>query len=72
MGSLVPLVQATEVVPRPRFAVSATPRQLDLVLDDVRLQDMTGAQRQAALKALAQLLLVASGAVIRGGSDDDA
>ena len=72
MGSLVPLARATELVPRPRSALPTAPRQLDLVLDDVRLQGMTAAQRQAALKALAQLLLEASGAVTTEAGDDDA
>ena len=72
MGSLVPLARATQVIARPRFAVSTTPRQLDLVLDDAPLQGMTAAQRRAALKALAQLLLAAGGNVIREAGDDDA
>src|SRR5204863_5845507 len=33
------------------------PRQLDLVLDDVRLRAMTPAERQAVLRAMARLLL---------------
>jgi hypothetical protein len=33
---------------------------------------MTVAERHAALKALAQLFLEASGAVTTGGADDDA
>jgi hypothetical protein len=72
MGSLVPLARATQVVPRPKLALSTTHRQLDLVLDDVRLHGMTAAQRQAALKALARLLLEASGAVTTEVGDDDA
>lgn len=72
MGSLVPLARAMEVVPRPKLALSKAPRQLDLALDDARLQGMTTAQRAAALKALAQLLLEASGAVTAEVGDDDA
>jgi hypothetical protein len=42
------------------------------VLDDVRLQHMTAAQRQAVLKTVAQLLLEAGGAVTVEASDDNA
>ena len=72
MGALVPLARASELVPRPKSALLTLPRQLDLVLDDVRLQGMTAAQRRAALKSLAQLLLEASGAVATEVGDDDA
>jgi hypothetical protein len=47
-----------------------TPRQLNLILDDVVLQGMTAAQRQAALKSLAQLVLEASGVKRREVGDD--
>ena len=66
MGSLLPLTRA---FPRSR---PAPPRQLDLVLDDVRLQSVTAAQRQVVLKAMAQLLIEASGAVTVESGDDDA
>ncbi|MGO8954539.1 MAG: hypothetical protein ACLPWS_05630 [Rhodomicrobium sp.] len=72
MGSLVPLARALQLVPRQRPALPAPPRQLDLVLDDVRLQSMTASQRQAVLKAVALLLLEASGAVTAEAGDDDA
>jgi hypothetical protein len=72
MGSLVPLARATEVVQRARLAPSPAPRQLDLVLDDIRLQGMTAAERHVALNALAQLLLDARGAVTTEAGDDDA
>lgn len=68
MGSLLPLARALELVPRPRLA---PPRQLDLVLDDVRLQSVTAAQRQTTLKVMAQLLIEASGAVTAEAGDDD-
>jgi hypothetical protein len=72
MGSLVPLARASELVRTPRAAHPRPPRQLDLVLDGVRLQSMTAAQRQAILKAVAQLLLEASGAATTEAGDDDA
>lgn len=72
MGSLTPLARASQFVRRPRTALPAPPRQFALVLDDVRLQHMTAAQRQAVLKTMAQLLLEASGAVTVEASDDDA
>ena len=69
MGSLLSLARASELVPRPR---PAPPRQLDLVLDDVRLQSVTAAQRQVVHKAVAQLVIKASGAVTAEAGDDDA
>jgi hypothetical protein len=48
------------------------PRQLDLVLDDVRLRAMTPAERQAVLRAMARLLLEAGGIATREVSDDNA
>ena len=47
-----------------------TPRQLDLVLDDVRFRAMTSAERQAVLRAMARLLLEAGVVAAREGSDD--
>ncbi len=72
MGSLLPLARASELAWKPRHVLQAPPRQLDLVLDDVRLQGVTAAQRRAALQALAQLLLQASGAVVTEAGDDNA
>lgn len=66
MGSSVALARA----PRPPSRPVTAPRQLNLVLDDVVLQGMTAAQRQAALKSLAQLVLEASGAKTWEVGDD--
>ena len=70
MGSLVQLTPRT--APRPHHGTRTASLQLDLVLDDVRLQGMTAAQRQTALKAVAKLLLEASGAATVEDSDDGA
>jgi hypothetical protein len=72
MGSLTPLARATQLVQTPRTVLPASSRQFALVLDDVRLQRMTAAQRQAVLKTVAQLLLEAGGAVTVEASDDNA
>jgi hypothetical protein len=48
------------------------PRQLDLVLDDVRFRAMTPAERQAVLRAMARLLLEAGGVATREVGDDNA
>ena len=72
MASQLPLARKTEPAPTPEPPLPISPRQLDLVLDDVRLQGVTAAQRRAALQALAQLLLEASGAVMTEAGDDDA
>ena len=72
MGSSTPLARASQLVQTPRTVLPASPRQFALVLDDVRLQHMTAAQRQAVLKTMAQLLLEAGGAVTVEASDDNA
>jgi hypothetical protein len=71
MGSLTPLARASQLVQTPRTVLPASSRQFALVLDDVRLQRMTAAQRQAVLKTVAQLLLEASGAVTAEAGDDN-
>ena len=53
-------------------ALRTAPRQLDLVLDDTRFRGMTPAERQAVLRALARLLLEASGVAMREAGDDNA
>jgi hypothetical protein len=72
MGSLVQLTRRTGLAPRPRHGTRKAPLQLDLVLDDVRLLGMTATERQAVLRALARLLLEASGAATREVGDDHA
>ena len=71
MESLAPLATGTEFVPIPEETLP-TPRQLDLVLDDARLQRMTPTQRQAALRSLAHLLLESAGIATREAGDDHA
>jgi hypothetical protein len=72
MGSLVPLAQRTKLAPRPKPRPLRAPRQLDFVLDNVRLLGMTVKERQAALRLLARLLLEASGIARTEVSDDHA
>jgi hypothetical protein len=72
MGSLLPLTRRTELVPRPENTALTIARQLDLVLDEVRVLGMTPAERQAALRALAYLLLEASGIATPEAGDDHA
>jgi hypothetical protein len=70
MEARLPLARRTELACR-HIALTA-PRQLDLVLDDVRLRAMTPAERQAVLRAMARLLLEAGGVATREVSDDNA
>jgi hypothetical protein len=72
MRSLVVLAQRAELAPRLKPRPPSASRQLDLVLDDVRLQGMTAVERQAALRSLARLLLEASGVAMLEASDDHA
>ena len=70
MEAQLPLARRTELARR-HTALTA-PRQLDLVLDDVRFRAMTPAERQAVLRAIARLLLEAGGVATREVSDDNA
>jgi hypothetical protein len=72
MGSQLPLSRRTELAPTPGLTPQTSPRQLGLVLDDVRIRGMTPLERQAILRALAHLLLEASGVATREASDDHA
>jgi hypothetical protein len=66
------LARRTELARRLRHSLPAEPRQLDLILDDTRFRGMTLAERQAVLRALARLLLEASGVAKLEVSDDNA
>ena len=71
MEAQLPLARRTALARRLKHSPSATPRQLDLILDDTRFRGMTLVERQAVLRALAQLLLEASGMAKREVSDDN-
>ena len=72
MEAQLPLARRTALARRLKHSPSATPRQLDLILDDTRFRGMTLVERQAVLRALARLLLEASGVANREASDDNA
>ena len=65
------LAQRTELTRRLRHGLPAEPRQLDLILDDTRFRGMTLAERHSVLRALARLLLEASGVAKLEVSDDN-
>jgi hypothetical protein len=67
MEARLPLARRTELARR-HIALTA-PRQLNLVLDDVRLRAMTPAERQAVLRAT--LLLLNAGEVATQEVSDD-
>ena len=62
----------TELARGLKNSLPAAPRQLDLILDDTRFRGMTLAERHAVLRALARLLLEASGVAKLEVSDDNA
>ncbi len=66
------LARRTELARRLRHCLPAKPRQLDLILDDTRFRGMTLVERHAVLRALARLLLEASGVAKLEVSDDNA
>ena len=70
MEARLPLARRTELVCR--RTVLMAPRQLDLVLDDVRFRAMTPTERRAVLRAMARLLLEAGGVATPEVSDDNA
>jgi hypothetical protein len=71
MEARLPLARRTALARRLKHSPSATPRQLDLILDDTRFRGMTPVERQAVLRALARLLLEASGVAMQEASDDN-
>jgi hypothetical protein len=72
MEAQLALARRTALARRLKHSPSATPRQLDLILDDTRLRGMTLVERQAVQRALARLLLEASGVAMQEASDDNA
>jgi len=68
MEAQLPLARRTELAWR--HTSPTAPRQLDLILDDVRFRAMTPAERKAVLRAIARLLLEAGGVAMREVSDD--
>jgi hypothetical protein len=72
MEAQLPVARRTEIARRLKHTVLTAPRQLDLVLDDVRFRGLTQAERHAVVRALAWLLLEASGVVTREVNDDNA
>jgi hypothetical protein len=56
--------RSNALVPVTRRKPPAAPRQLDLVLDDARLGGLSETERRSASRALAHLLLEASGVAI--------
>jgi len=65
----LPLARKTELASR--HTALRAPRQLDLVLDDVRFRAMTPPERRAVLRAMARLLLEAGGVATRREVSDD-
>ena len=70
MEARLPLARRTELACR--HTSLTAPRQLELVLDDVRFRSMTPAERRTVLRAMARLLLEAGGGARREVSDDNA
>jgi hypothetical protein len=70
MGSLIPFTRCRELALRRPLSLSTASRQLDLILDDERMRGMKPTERQAALQALAQLLLEAAGVAMQEAGDD--
>jgi hypothetical protein len=70
MGSLIPLAGRMELARRRQVPLTTASRQLDLVLDDVRLRCMTREERSQALRSLAHLPIEACGMAMREAGDD--
>jgi hypothetical protein len=66
------LARRTEFARRLEHHLPTAPRQLDLILDDTRVRGMTLVELQAVLRALARLMLKASGVAKQEVSDDNA
>ena len=61
-----------ELARRLKHSPPAAPRQLDLILEGPRFRGLTRVEHQAVLRALARLLLQASGVAKPEVSDDNA
>ena len=72
MDQLVQIAIGAALAPTPQQTAPIAPRQLDFALDDARVRRMTIAERQAALRSLAHLLLEAGGMATREAGDDNA
>ena len=72
MAAQLRLAGRTELARRLRHSLPGEPRQLDLILDDTRFRSMTQVERHAVLRALARLLLEASGVAKPEVGDDNA
>jgi hypothetical protein len=72
METQLRLARRTELARRLKHRLPAAARQLDLILDDTRFRGMTAMEREAVLKAIARLLLEASGVANREVGDDNA
>ena len=70
MEAQLPLARRTELAWR--HTPPTAPCQLNLILDDVRFRTMTPVERQVVLRAMARLLLEASGVATPEVSDDNA
>jgi len=72
MGSQLPLAGEARFAPKLERTPSISRCQLEFVIDDAQLRGMTPAQRQAALRSLAHLLLEASGIATKEAGNDNA
>ena len=70
MGTLVPLERRTQLALKAEKLPPKARRELDLVLDDTRLRGMASPERQAVLRAMARLMLEASGLAMREVGND--
>ena len=70
MGTPTSLTQATKPAAKPAIKTLTQPHQFELGLGGIRLYAMTPTERQAAQKALAQLLLEA-GSITSEESDHE-
>ena len=70
MEARLPVARRAELACR--HTALMPPRQLDLVLDDVRFRALTPLERQAVLRAMARLLLEAGGVATQEAGDDNA
>jgi hypothetical protein len=72
MGSPILTGPCTTLTPILRHVPATSPQQLGLIFDDARLRNLIEQERQVALRALASLLLEASGLTIEEAGDGNA
>jgi hypothetical protein len=65
------VIRSPKPAPRPPLSLLATPQQLSIAFDSIRLQGMSPSERAKVLAHLASLLMLAAGAATEEHDHDE-